>query len=129
MPTKHAQKTPSKLNPKWIKQTSDYFLKFLKVTKFPHPVRDGKRGSEFDYPEWLIMFIAIMAVKCKLKTYLGIHRMTVEYWRVIRKEHETEIQAHPISERQLRDRLKKICYSHRKPPVFIFQIFPARYFE
>jgi len=129
MPTKYAQKIPQKLNPKWIKLTRDYFLKFLKVTKFPHPVRDGTRGSEFDYPEWLIMFIAIMTVKCKLKTYLGIHRMTVEYWDDIRIGYEAEVKDKPISERQLRDRLKKICYSHRKPPVFIFQIFPKEYFE
>lgn len=129
MPTKHSKKTPAKLNPKWIKQTRDYFLRFLKVTKFPHPVRDGTRGSKFDYPEWLIMFIAIMAVKCKLKTYLGIHRMAVEYWNTIRQNYTAEIKKKPISERQLRERLKKICYSHRKPPVFIFQIFPKEHLE
>lgn len=129
MPTHYAKKAPPKLNPKWITQTRDYFLKFLKVTKFPHPLRDGTRGSEFDYPEWLIMFIAIMAVKCKVKTYLGIHRMAVAYWSDIRNRYETEVKAKPISERQLRERLKKICYSHRKPPVFIFQIFPREYFK
>jgi hypothetical protein len=48
------QQTP-KLNPKWVKQTRDYFLEFLEVTEFPHPERNGSRGSKFDYPEWLII--------------------------------------------------------------------------
>ena len=93
MPSYSAKKVPAKLNPQWIKQTRDYFLRFLKVTKFPHPVRDGTRGSEFDYPEWLIMCIAIIAVKCKLKTYLGIHRMAVEYWRDMREGYEAEVKS------------------------------------
>ena len=68
-----AQEIP-KLNPKWIKQARKYFKEFLEVTDFPHPVRNGQRGSEFAYPEWLIMFIAVLSVKCQAKTYLGIHR-------------------------------------------------------
>lgn len=52
----------SKFNLEWVKQALDYFKEFLKVTKFPYPVRNGTRGSEFGYPEWLIMFIAILSI-------------------------------------------------------------------
>lgn len=114
-----------KLNPQWVKEARDYFKKFLKVTKFPHPVRNGSRGSEFDYPEWLIMFIAVLSVKCKVKTYVGIHRLSTQYWNMIAEG--TKLKS--ISERQLRDRLKKICHSPRKPAAFIFQIFPQEYFN
>jgi hypothetical protein len=61
-----APKTP-KLNPEWVKQARDSFQEFLRVTKFPHPVRNGTRGSEFDYPEWLIMFMAVLSVKAHVK--------------------------------------------------------------
>lgn len=68
-----------KLNPQWIREARDHFKDFLEVTEFPHPVRNGIRGSKFEYPEWLIMFIAVLSVKCKAKTYLGIHRLVVRY--------------------------------------------------
>jgi len=119
------KKQISKLNPEWVSQTRDYFLKFLKLTKFPHPDRNGIRGSKFDYPEWMIMLIAVLSVKCKVKTYLGIHRLTLKYWKIIAEG--TKLK--PISERQLRDRLKKICHSPRKPAAFIFQILPKTYFN
>ena len=57
--------TVSKLNPEWITETRRYFLDFLESTNFPHPVRDGTRGTEFDYPEWLIMFIAVLPSNAK----------------------------------------------------------------
>lgn len=44
----------SKLNPEWITETRQDFLDFLELTKFPHPARNGTRGSRFDYPEWKI---------------------------------------------------------------------------
>lgn len=113
-------KQTKKLNPQWVKEARDYFTKFLKVTKFPHPARDGKRGSPFDYPEWMIMFIAILSVKCKVKSYVGIHKLATQYWHIIAEG--TNLK--PISERQLRDRLKKICHSPRKPAAFIFHVFP-----
>lgn len=119
------QKSKVKLNPEWVKETRIYFKKFLKETKFSHPDRDGTRGSKFSYPEWLIMFIAILSVKCKEKTYLGIHRLTVEYWDLIAEG----LKLKPLSERQLRDRLKKICHSPGKPAAFIFQIFPKKIFN
>jgi hypothetical protein len=116
-----------KLNPDWVIKTRDYFVKFLKVTKFPHPDRNGTRGSEFEYPEWLIMFIAVLSVKCKIKEYTNIHAMAVQYWKIIIQG--TNLPKKPISERQLRDRLKKICHKSRKPAMFIFQIFSKEYLD
>lgn len=110
----------NKLSSPWISQTRKDFRSFLKETRFPNPVRLGKRGPEFEYPEWLIMFIAILSVKCKLKSYLAIHRMAQEYWEII----ANGLSLLPISERQLRDRLKKICHFPGKPAAFIFQVFP-----
>ncbi len=117
--------TTSKLNPEWITETRQYFLDFLELTRFPHPARNGTRGSSFDYPEWLIMFIAVLAVKCREKTYLGIHRMTKKYWSQIGQGLELPV----ISESQLRERLKKICHEPGKPAGFIFQIFPREFFD
>lgn len=120
-------KQTSKLNPKWVRQTRGYFRDFLKVTKFPHPVRNGDRGSEFEYPEWMIMFIAILAVKAKVKAYKAIHRLAAQYWNIIAKG--TRKANKPISERQLRDRLKKISYKPGRTPVFVSQIFPRSYLD
>ena len=110
----------TKLSRPWIRQTREAFRKFLKETKFPHPARLGERGPELRYPEWLIMFIAVLSVKCKCKTYLAIHRMVTEYWGEIAEGLHLAL----ISERQLRDRLKKICHFPRRPATFIFQLFP-----
>ncbi len=117
--------TVSKLNPEWIRATRQYFLDFLELTNFPHPKRNGMRGSSFDYPEWLIMFVAVLAVKCREKTYLGIHRMTEKYWKHI----TVGLNLPVISESQLRERLKKICHEPGKPAGFIFQIFPREFFN
>lgn len=117
-------KTIPKLNPKWILETRKHFLEFLQATKFPHPDRNGNRGSKFDYPEWLIMFIAVLTVKYKLKTYLAIHRFVKDNWKPITKGCEFK---KIICESNLRDRLKKICHFPRKPATFIFQIFSKDY--
>lgn len=120
-----SNKTPaqpvSKLNPEWVKHAKSEFDEFLHATHFPEPVRHGVRGSTFEYPESLIMFIAVLSVKAKVKTYQGIHRLVVQYW-----EHLTpDPQLAPISESQLRDRLKKIRHTPRTPAGFISQSFPA----
>lgn len=115
-----AKNKAKKFSPEWIRQTRKDFRSFLKETKFPNPVRLGQRGPEFAYPEWLIMFIAILSVKCKLKNYLAIYRMVKEYWSLIAEG----LDLKPISERQLRDRLKKISHFPGKPAAFIFQVFP-----
>lgn len=115
-----AKSVVNKISPDWIRRNKADFKRFLQETGFPEPKRDGIRGPEFEYPEWLIMFIAILAVKCKIKSYVGIHQMIKEYWKTIAEGLKLE----PISERQIRDRLKKICHSSGKPATFIFQIFP-----
>ena len=109
-----------KISKKWIEENRTFFREFLDQTDFPDPQRTGERGPKFLYPEWLIMFIAVLSVKLKTKTYLQIHRMAVEYWDQIASGMSLE----PISERQLRDRLKKICHHPRRPATFIFQLFP-----
>ena len=110
------------LSREWIKRTRADFRTFLNETKFPDPKREeGSRGPEYKYPEWLIMFIAVLSVKDKRKSYVSIHKMVSEYWDVIVEG----MKLKPISERQLRDRLKKIGHSARKPAAFIFQLFPG----
>jgi hypothetical protein len=46
--------------------------------------------------------------------------MAVKYWDVIAEG----LNLTPISERQLRERLKKILHFPGKPAAFIFQLFP-----
>ena len=114
--TKRAQK----ISKKWIEQNRLLFREFLDETGFHDPERDGERGPKFQYPEWLIMLIAVLLVKLKIKTYIQIHKMATEYWEQI----AAGLNLKPISERQLRDRLKKICHHPRKRATFIFQLFP-----
>jgi hypothetical protein len=57
------------------------------------------------------MFIAILSVKLKRKTYVQIHKMAVKYWDMIAEGFDLT----PISERQLRERLKKILHFPGKP--------------
>jgi len=66
------------------------------------------------------MFIAILSVKFKRKSYLAIHRMVTEFWEDISGGLDLPL----MSETQLRDRLKKICHYPGKPAAFIFQLFP-----
>ena len=113
-------KRVKKISNKWIEQNRQLFRDFLDETDFPDPERNGQRGPKFKYPEWIIMFIAVLSVKLKIKTYVQIHKMAVDYWDLIAKD----LDLHPMSERQLRDRLKKICHFPRKPATFIFQLFP-----
>ncbi len=119
MKPKPAAPATPKLNPKWIKQTKSEFLEFLRATHFPEVTRNGTRGSTFEYPEWLIMLIAILSVKCQVKTYQGIHRLAVQYWAWLTPRADLP----PISESQLRDRLKKIRHTPGKPAGFISQIY------
>ena len=113
-------KRAHKISEKWIVQNRAFFREFLDQTGFPDPERAGERGPKFQYPEWLIMFIAILSVKLKIKTYVQIHKMAVKYWDVIAEG----LDLTPISERQLRERLKKILHFPGKPAAFIFQLFP-----
>ncbi len=110
----------NKISEHWIRETRNAFRSFLEETHFPNPERIGQRGPTFTYPEWLIMFIAILSVKLKIKTYVQIHKMSVKYWQIIAEG----LGLTPISERQLRERLKKILHFPGKPAAFIFQLFP-----
>ena len=113
-------KQSNKISTRWIREARKEFRAFLDETDFPDPERLGERGPKFQYPEWLIMFIAILSVKLKVKSYVQIHRMAMQYWDQI----AAGLDLKPISERQLRDRLKKICHHPRRPATFIFQLFP-----
>lgn len=113
-------KKSNKISARWISETRDEFRAFLEETDFPAPERIGQRGPKFKYPEWLIMFIAILSVKMKIKTYVQIHKMAVKYWDIIAQG----LDLTSISERQLRERLKKILHFPTKPAAFIFQLFP-----
>lgn len=114
-----------KLNPHWIQATRTYFRSFLTTTNFPEIKRHGSKGDTFHYPEWLILFIAVLAVKTKTKSYVGLHRLTTMYWPFIAKG----LSLQPISERQLRDRLKKISYQPGETPAFVVPVFPPSFFE
>jgi hypothetical protein len=64
-----ATHSTSKLSRTWVRQTRRYFLKFLHVTSFPSVERHGQRGKTFEYPEWELMLIGVLAVKWKEQTY------------------------------------------------------------
>lgn len=117
-------RTGSMISKAWVKQTRAYFLEFLRVTRFPEFTRHGERGEEFEYPEWLIMLIGVLAVKCKEKTYVGIHRLSTRYWKELCGK---EVKAPPISESRLRARLKKICFQPGAGAGYIQQMFPPEY--
>jgi len=110
----------NKISTRWIRETRNDFRAFLDETDFPDPERLGERGPKFTYPEWLIMFIAVLSVKMKIKSYVQIHKTVIQYWEVIAEG----LDLTPISERQLRERLKKIRHFPGKPATFIFQLFP-----
>ena len=91
----------------WIRETRQYFLEFLRATNFPEFSAHEDRGPEVEYPEWLIMLIGVVAVKSKEKTYVGIHRLSMRYWKELCGK---ELRVAPISESRLRGRLKKIGF-------------------
>jgi hypothetical protein len=64
-------------------------------------------------PQWVK---ETRVVKCKVKTYLAIHRLTLQYWDIIAEG----LGLQPPSESQLRERLKKIGHDPGDPATFIF---------
>jgi len=46
------------------------FREFLDMIYFPDPECLGERGPKLMYPEWIIMFIALLSVKMKVKSGL-----------------------------------------------------------
>jgi hypothetical protein len=117
-------RTGSMVSKQWIKETRTDFLEFLRQTQFPEFAQPRGRGSPGAYPEWLIMLIGVVAVKCKEKTYVGIHRLSTRYWQELCGK---EVQAPPISASQLRARLKKIRFEPGTGAGYIPQIFPPAY--
>jgi hypothetical protein len=92
-----ATKAPN-LHPEWVKQARDDFQEFLRVTKFPHPVRSGTRGSAFDDREWGIMCMAILSVKAHVKNGLAIPRLEVQHWDMLAEGLDGRTRPTPISE-------------------------------
>lgn len=101
-------RSTSKISPKWVRQPRTYFLPLLHATGFPPIERHGQRGKTFAYPEWLIMLIGVLAVKCQEQTSLGLHRMTCRFWNALCGR---KVRLPPISESQVRARLKKAASS------------------
>jgi len=104
-------RTGGKVSKEWVEKTCEYFLKFLRATRFPEFIRQGERSPVVEYPEWLIMLIGVLAVKCKEKTYVGIHRLSTRYWKELCGD---DLKVWPISESELRRRLKKSALSLEK---------------
>ena len=75
-----ATRSTGKISPPWVRQTRTYFLQFLDATRFPAVERHGPRGKTLTDPEWLILLIGVLAVKCKAQSSLGLHRMTCRFW-------------------------------------------------
>jgi hypothetical protein len=75
------------------------------------------------------MFIAVLSVKAHVKNYLAIHRLAVQHWDLLAEGLDGQTRTKPISESQLRDRLKKICHAPGRPAAFIFQVFPEEVFD
>jgi hypothetical protein len=117
-------RTGSMLSKQWIKETRRYFLEFLRATHFPEFTQPRGRGSPGESPEWLIMLIGVVAVKCKERTYVGIHRLSTRYWKELCGK---EVQVPPISASQLRERLKKIRFVPGSGAGYIQQMFPPEY--
>src|SRR5215475_7106885 len=117
-------RTGGMVSKEWGEKTRGYFLKFLRATNFPEFSLQGERGPKVEYPEWLIMLIGVLAVKCKEKTYVGIHRLSMRYWKELCGK---EVSAAPISESRLRARLKKICFEPGTGAGYMYQIFPPEY--
>jgi hypothetical protein len=122
-------KQPTKLNPEGGKAARDDFNKFLTGTQFPHPVRHGTRGSAFDDPEWLMMFIAGLSVTAKATNDLAIHRLALQYWNILSDGFPAQIRQKPRAERQLRARVKNSCHSSSQPAGFLFQVVPQDMFD
>lgn len=117
-------RTGSMISEQWVRETREYFLEFLRATNFPEFSVHCERGPEVEYPEWLIMLIGVLAVKCKEKSYIGIHRLSQRYWKELCGK---DVRAKPISESRLRARLKKICFVPGTGAGYMYQIFPANY--
>ena len=94
-------RTEGMVSQEWIPATRTSFLDFLHTTGFPALPRHGERGVLCASPEWLIMLRGVLAVKCKEKTSVGLHRLRTRYGQELCGQ---EVTLPPISARQLRER-------------------------
>ena len=117
-------RTGSMVSERWIRETREYVLEFLRATNFPEFSEQGGRGPEVEYPEWLIRLIGVVAVKSKEKTYVGSHRLSTRYGK---ERCGKEVRAAPLSESRLRARVKKIGFAPGTGAGYRYQIFPADY--
>jgi hypothetical protein len=92
---------PARFPPPWVRQTRTSFLQFLDATRFPAVERHGQRGKTCTYPEWLILLMAVLAVKGTAQSYLGLHRMTCRFWN---ERCGRQGRLPPISARHWRER-------------------------
>jgi hypothetical protein len=67
------------------------------------PMRAGECSPKSQHPKWLTVLITMLSVKLKIKMHLQIHKMVTAYWG----DAAFGLNFKPISERQLRNRLKK----------------------
>jgi hypothetical protein len=107
-------KKTRKINKKWIEQNRLLYREFLDETNFPDTECSGERGPKFQYPGWLIKFIAILSVKLKVKSYVQIHRTVMQYWNQIVAGLDLKI----ISEQPLPDLLKKLLSPSKASSVY-----------
>lgn len=124
--TVQKRRTGSMVSAQWVRETRGYVLEFLRATNFPEFSVQRERGPAVEYPEWLIMLIGVLAVKCKEQTYVGIHRLSTRYWKELCGQ---EVSAKPSSESRLRARLRKICFVPESGAGYMYQIFPAEYWR
>lgn len=119
-----ATRSTGRLSRTGVRQTRRYFLTFLHATRFPLLERHGPRGQTFVYPEGLIMLIGVLAVTCQEPTSLGMPRLTCRFWKELGGR---QLSLPPISESQLRARLKNIGYQFGNTPGDVRHIFPPEY--
>lgn len=106
------------LSREWIIETREDFRTLLSQANLScaNPLESESDG----YPDWLVMYIAILATKLGLNDYKAIHQASSKHWDII----AADTGLSPMNEQQLTDHLKKIQHFPEKPATFISQLFP-----
>ena len=112
------------ISKRWFKQTRAYYLKFLRETKFPELDRHAARGEAFHDPEWLIMLIGGASGHKPEENVVGD---SSPQHALRERAVGGELNAPPISESQLRERLQKISSQPASGAGYMDQIFPPEY--
>ncbi|MEW6482708.1 MAG: hypothetical protein AB1397_06915 [bacterium] len=71
------------------------------------------------------MFIALLSVKQKIKSYLELHRFVKDHWDVMGGDLGYKV----IPETTMRYRLKKSALRKGKTPGFVSSMFPEEFFN